>query len=469
MELFGQILSTINGYLYYPILIILLVASGLYFTLRTGFIQASQFKESINVVLEKPKNGGVSSFQALMVSTASRVGTGNIVGVSQAICLGGYGAVFWMWIIAIIGGASAFVESTLAQIYKKRGEDDSSYGGPAYYIETALGSRALGVVFAVALILTYAVGFNMLASFNLQSSFQIYSFYIPEKTPWIIGGILALVAGYCVVGGGKRIIKFTSFLVPFMGVIYVAMALLMIFFNLGHMPTVFANIFESAFDFQAVFGGVAGSAMVHGIKRGLYSNEAGMGSAPNAAASADVSHPAKQGLVQMLSVFIDTLLICSATAFMSLASGIEPSEALAGAPFVQESLATVFGSFGPIFITVSLTLFAFTTLLGNLFYVDSCLVYLNKKVPSKTFMTIYRMVAILLIFIGATIEMQMAWDIADLLMGIMVLINVPTIFILGNTAIKALHDYKDQKNQGLNPHFLGRNIGIDESKLEFWK
>lgn len=469
MELFGKLLSTINGYLYYPILILVLIASGLYFTFRTKFIQLGLFKESLNVVTEKPKDGGVSSFQALMVSTASRVGTGNIVGVSQAICLGGYGAVFWMWLIAIIGGASAFVESTLAQIYKKRGQDGTSYGGPAYYIETALGKRGLGIVFAVALILTYAVGFNMLASFNLQSSFKVYSFYHPKQTPWIIGGILALIAGYCILGGGKRIIKSTSVLVPIMGILYVAMALIMIALNLGHIPTVFANIFQSAFDFKAIFGGVAGSAMVHGIKRGLYSNEAGMGSAPNAAASADVSHPVKQGLVQMLSVFIDTIVICSATAFMALASGITPTEELAGAPFVQESLATVFGGFGPIFITISLALFAFTTLLGNLYYVDSCLVYLNKKVPSKTFMLAYRIVATILIFVGATIEMQLAWDIADLLMGIMVLINVPTLFILGNTAVKALEDYKTQKAQGLDPHFIGKNIGLDEAKLEYWK
>ena len=464
-----ELLSIVNGYLYYPILIIVLIACGLYFSIRTGFLQLSMFKESIDVVREKPEGGGVSSFQALMVSTASRVGTGNIVGVANAICLGGYGAIFWMWLIAIVGGASAFIESTLAQVYKRRGEDGTFYGGPSYYIETALGSRALGMIFAVALILTYAVGFNMLASFNLQDSFQVYSFYDPEKTPWIIGGILALIAGYCILGGGKRIIKFTSILVPFMGIIYVAMSLIMIALNLENIPEIFSNIFRDAFDFQAVFGGVAGSAMVHGIKRGLYSNEAGMGSAPNAAASADVSHPVKQGLVQMLSVFIDTLVICSATAFMSLASGIEPTEALAGAPYVQESLATVFGNSGNIFITVSLALFAFTTLLGNLYYVDSCLAYLNKKVPSDTFMIAYRILATILIFVGAGIKMQLAWDIADLLMGIMCLINIPTLFILGNTAIRALDDYREQKRQGKDPVFLAKNIGLDESKLNYWK
>lgn len=465
----NEILLSINDVLYYPILLIMLLFCGLYFTVRTGLVQLSMFKESISVVTEKPDEGGVSSFQALMVSTASRVGTGNIVGVSNAICLGGYGAVFWMWVIAIIGGASAFIESTLAQIYKRKGEDGTSYGGPSYYIETALGSRTVGVLFAICLILTYAVGFNMLASFNLQDSFKIYGFYTPGKTSWMIGAVLALVAAYCILGGGKRIIKFTSILVPFMGVIFVIVSILMIVLNITYIPTIFSKILSDAFNFKAIFGGIAGSSLVAGIKRGLYSNEAGMGSAPNAAAAADVSHPAKQGLVQMLSVFIDTLLICSATAFMALSSGVEPTAELAGAAFVQTSLATIFGNYGIIFITVALTLFAFTTLIGNLYYVDTCLTYLNKKVPSKVFMVCYRVLAAVLIFVGAGMQMELAWNVADLLMGLMCIINIPTIIILGGQAIKALEDYREQKRQGKNPVFIGENIGLDESKLQYWK
>ena len=464
-----ELLLTINGYLYYPILIIVLLGAGLYFTVRTGFIQISMFGESLHVLREKPHEGEVSSFQALMVSTASRVGTGNIVGVAQAICVGGYGAIFWMWITAIIGGASAFIESTLAQIYKKREENGTSYGGPSYYIENALGSRTVGVIFAIFLILTYAVGFNMLASFNMTDSFRVYDFFTEGKTSWIIGGLLAIVAGYCILGGGKRIIKATSTVVPFMGIIFVAMSLFMIFKNIGYMPTVFKNIFNDAFNFRAIFGGLAGSALVHGVKRGLYSNEAGMGSAPNAAASADVSHPVKQGLVQMFSVFLDTLVICSATAFMSMASGIEATEELAGAAYVQESLATVFGHGGYIFITLSLTLFAFTTLLGNLYYVDNCLTYLHKKTPSKAFMICYRIVAILLIFIGSSIKMEAAWNIADFLMALMVLVNIPAILLLGNQALAALKDYKEQSATGKNPHFIARNVGIDDTKLDYWK
>lgn len=465
-----DLLSAVNGVLYYPILIIVLLACGLYFTIRTKFIQFGLLGEAFKVIKEKPEGkDDVSSFQALMVSTASRVGTGNIVGVANAICLGGPGAVFWMWIIALIGGASAFIESTLAQIYKKRGSDGVSYGGPSYYIENAIGSRGLGVLFAVALIATYAVGFNMLASFNLQDSFRVYDFYVPGKTSWMIGAILALIAGYCILGGGKRIIKFTSLLVPVMGVIFVIMALVMIVINAKNIPSMFGMIFEDAFNFKAIFGGVAGSALVQGIKRGLYSNEAGMGSAPNAAASASVSHPVKQGLVQMISVFLDTIVICSATAFMSLASGIEPTEELAGAPFVQESLSTVFGPYGNIFITVSLALFAFTTLLGNLYYVDSCLTYLNKKTPSKTFMLCYRIIATILIFVGAGMEMSLAWDVADFLMGVMCLINIPSIIYLGSIALKALDDYKKQRAEGKNPVFKAEAVGIDTSKLDYWK
>ncbi len=465
-----ELLSAVNGVLYYPILIIVLLACGFYFTIRTKFIQFGLLGEAFKVITEKPEGkDDVSSFQALMVSTASRVGTGNIVGVANAICLGGPGAVFWMWIIALIGGASAFIESTLAQIYKKRGSDGVSYGGPSYYIENALGSRGIGVLFAVALIATYAVGFNMLASFNLQDSFRVYDFYVPGKTSWMIGAVLAVLAGYCILGGGKRIIKYTSLLVPVMGVIFVIMALIMIVINAKNIPAMFGMIFEDAFNFKAIFGGVAGSALVQGIKRGLYSNEAGMGSAPNAAASASVSHPVKQGLVQMISVFLDTLVICSATAFMSLASGIAPTEELAGAPFVQASLATVFGRYGNLFITVSLALFAFTTLLGNLYYVDSCLTYLNKKTPSKTFMLCYRIIATILIFVGAGMEMSLAWDIADFLMGVMCLINIPTIIILGGTALKALDDYKKQREEGKNPVFKAETIGIDTSKLDYWK
>ncbi|MDO5027985.1 MAG: alanine/glycine:cation symporter family protein [Bacillota bacterium] len=470
MDALQKIIGTINGYLYYPILIIMLLGVGLYFTFKTKNVQIKQFGETWRVLNQKPdKEGGVSSFQALMVSTASRVGTGNIVGVSSALCLGGYGAVFWMWVVAMIGGASAFIESTLAQVYKKRDDEGNSYGGPAYYIEAGLKSRPLAIIFAISLIACYAVGFNMLAAFNIQSSFAGYSFYNESVTPWIIGAILALLTGYTVLGGGKRIIKITEKVVPFMGVIYVIASLIMIVLNITAIPSVFGKIFADAFNFKAIFGGLAGSSMVYGIKRGLYSNEAGIGSAPNAAAAADVSHPVKQGLVQMFSVFLDTIIICSATAFMGLSSGIEPIPELEGAPYIQEALATSFGNFGYYFISISLVLFGFSTLVGNLYYVDSNIVYINKKMPKKQTQTIYRVVCALLIFFGAGQDISFVWDLSDLLMGVMAFINLPCILVLGGVATKCLFDYTKQRKAGQEPVFVAKNIGLDDSKLDYWK
>ncbi|BAL01097.1 sodium/glutamine symporter [Oscillibacter valericigenes Sjm18-20] len=464
------ILDGLDSVLYYPVLIVVLLAAGLFFSVRTGIVQLRLFPETIRVVSEKPSTAGkISSFQALMVSTASRVGTGNIVGVSTAVCLGGYGAVFWMWLIAIIGSASAFVESTLAQVYKRRDKNGDSYGGPAYYIETALHNRGLAVVFAVCLIFTYAVGFNMLASYNLQSTFSVYGFYDAKVTPWIIGAILAILVGWCILGGGRRVVKATSTIVPIMGVLYILVSLIVLFSHAKLIPAVFGEIFRNAFDFQAIFSGIAGSCMMYGIKRGLYSNEAGVGSAPNAAAAADVSHPVKQGLVQVLSVFIDTLLICSATALMCLCSGVEPTAEIAGAPYVQESIRTIMGDFGPVFVTVAMVLFAFTTLLGNLFYVDNCLTFIHRKMPSKNFMLGFRLVCAAVILVGAALPMAAAWDIADIMMAVMCLINLPACTVLSNVAVRACRDYVAQKKEGRNPVFHAADIGLDASKLDYWK
>ena len=463
----NNIATAVNDALYGYILIIMLVAGGLFFTLRTRFAQFRLFGQQIRSVTEKPADGkSVSSFQALMVSTASRVGTGNVVGVSTALCLGGFGSVFWMWVIAIIGGASALIESTLAQIYKKRGPN-GSYGGPAYYIEAAFKCRPLAIVFSVLLILTYGFGFNMLASYNLQSTFSAYSFYNEKWTPLIIGLILAVLVGYCLFGGGKRVIKVTSFLVPIMGVAYILIALIIVFINITSLPSVFSRIFTEAFDLQAIFGGFSGSCVMYGIKRGLYSNEAGVGSAPNASASAEVSHPVKQGLVQVLSVFIDTVLVCSATAFMCMCSGIEPSADISGAPYVQASLSAVLGQFGPIFITVAMILFAFTTLLGNLYYVDQCIFYIMKRVPGKKFMTAYHIIASLLVLLGAVLSADLLWNIADITMGAMAIINIPVIVILSKYAVRALNDYDKQRKEGKDPVFHAKDIGLPH-EVDYW-
>ena len=467
----GQILDKIDSVMYYPILIIVMAIAGIYFTILTKGVQIRLFPESVRLLKEPPEDKkNVSSLQAMLVSTASRVGTGNIVGVSTAICLGGPGAVFWMWIMCIVGASSAFIESTLAQVYKRKSDDGECYGGPAYYIEKALHAPILAGVFCVFLIATYAVGFNLLCSYNLQSTFEAYSFYNKSITPIIIGAILAVLTGYCLLGGGKRIVKLTSLIVPVMGIAYVLISLVVILFNIKNIPAMFVLIFKDAFDFKSILGGVAGSCMIYGIKRGLYSNEAGVGSAPNASASAKVSHPAKQGLVQTLSVYIDTLLLCTATALMCLASGTERSEAVSGAPYVQNAISTVFGKVGPTFITIAMILFAFTTLLGNLYYVDNALIFLNhKKKPSTLFMKLFHLGCAIVVFAGAIIPMNAAWAMADITMGGMTLINLPCCMILGKVAIDALKDYEKQKKEGKKPVFRGKDIGLNEDELDFWK
>ena len=471
MEAFASIVSTISGWLYGYILIALLIGAGLYFTIRTKFVQFRLLGESIRVIKEPKKDEkSISSFQALMVSTASRVGTGNIVGVTGAIIAGGPGAVFWMWIIALVGGASAFIESTLAQIYKKKGET-GSYGGPAYYIKQALHSPALGGAFAVALILTYMGGFNALASYNMTDFVKVY--FPGDNTTLIIGAVIAVLAGIVILGGGKRISQVTQYMVPIMAMIYIAVALIVVIMNIGNLPMVIGKIFSEAFSAQSVFGGLFGAAMMNGIKRGLYSNEAGIGSAPNAAASADVSHPVKQGLVQMLSVFLDTLVICTATAFMILCTNLDPALYVdaAGntmnAAYIQDSLVMNFGAFGSLFITAALALFAYTTLIGNYYYAEMNINYLIKgATDNKTFMLVYRLAAVFIIFIGAQFSAGLAWDLADVLMGFMALINVPVCLILGGTAFKALEDYVAQRKAGKDPVFKASSIGVKDT--DYW-
>ncbi len=461
------LINGITDALYSRVLIILLVLGGLYFTIRTRFAQFRLLPQQFKSVTEKGDKNGVSSFQALMVSTASRVGTGNIIGVATALCIGGFGSVFWMWVIALVGAASAFVESTLAQIYKKRGAD-GCYGGPAYYIEAATKRRWIAVVFSVCLILTYGFGFNMLASYNLQSTFSSYGFYNETYTPWIIGLVIAALVAFCLFGGGKRLLKVTGVLVPVMGGLYILTAIVISLINIRTLPSVFRQIFTDAFDFGAVFGGFSGSCVMLGIKRGLFSNEAGVGSAPNASASADVSHPVKQGLVQVLSVFIDTLLVCSATAFMCMTSGITPpTDSAEAATYVQEALRATLGGVGPLFITVAMILFAFTTLLGNLFYVDKSIRFLLNKEPSRRARNIYYLAASLVILVGAGLSADLLWGVADILMGAMTIINMPVILYLGRYAFRALKDYEQQWKAGKTITFKAADIHLPH-KTDYW-
>ena len=467
----ANLLNQIDDFMYFPFLVIILVVGGLYFTLKTRGVQIRLLYNSIKLMFEPKKDkNSVSSLEAMLVSTASRIGTGNIIGVSTAICLGGPGACFWMWLMCIIGGSSAFIESTLAQIFKKKDEKGNSYGGPAYYIEQGLNKPKLAMLFCIFLILAYAIGFNMLCSYNIQSTFIKYPFYNENTTPIIIGAILAILTGYCIIGGGKRIINITTKLVPLMGISYVAIALIIIILNFKNIPSMFILIFQDAFNFQSIFGGFTGSCLVYGIKRGLFSNEAGVGSAPNASASAIVSHPVKQGLLQTISVYIDTLILCTATALMRLCTGIMPDASLAGASYVQNSIQTVLGNFGPIFLTIVMILFGFTTLIGNIYYINNTIIFLNKKKkPSKRTMKIIHIFCALIVFIGATIPMSIAWSIADITMGCMTIINIPTCILLSKFAINCLHDYENQRKQGKDPVFKGVSIGLNEKSLDFWK
>ncbi len=471
MEIIDKTIGFFSDILYQPWCVpLILLLGGIILTVRHKFIQVRLFKDCFKVLKDKPSDkNGISSFGALMISTASRVGTGNIIGVATAICAGGPGAVFWMWITAILGGASAFTESTLAQIYKKRNPDGSSYGGPAFYMQTALRKRWLGVIFSGLIVFTYAVGYNMLASYNLQSTFESFSFYNRKVTPAIIGVILAILFGVIVIGGAKRLASITGLMVPFMGGLYVLVAIITLILNFNNIPEMFKMIFKNAFDFKAIVGGFSGSCLMYGIKRGLFSNEAGMGSAPNAAATADVTHPAKQGLVQMLSVFLDTLLICTCTAFMCLSSGIAiPNGNDVGAKYVGNALGATFGKFGPIFIAVSMALFAFTTLIGNYAYCEGCLKFIFKRDLKKYEMTVFRIIATVLVFVGAIATAGTVWGLADVTQGFMVLVNMPVILILMNPAVKCLKDYCNQRKDGKDPVFKAKDIGIEED-LDFWQ
>ncbi len=474
MNTLNSLIDAANGFLYGYILIALLVAGGIYFTMRLQFLPTVLLKEAILTLLAKnaADRTGMSSFQALMVSTASRVGTGNIVGVTAAILAGGPGAVFWMWVIAIFGGASAFVESTLAQMYKCRDSSGHYYGGPAYYIKKAFNAPVFGGVFAAFVILLYMGGFNALCSFNTTDFICNYARGVPYMTVYV-GVALSALAGLVIMGGGKFISRVTQFLVPIMAVGYIVLALAVMVLHIADLPKVVASILSQAFDVKSAFGGFLGAAIMNGIKRGLYSNEAGVGSAPNAAASADVKHPVNQGLAQFLSVFIDTILICSATAFIVLCSGVDPAGYEAGAgntKFLQDCMSASFGAGGGVLLTVALVVFAYTTLVGNYFYAEQSVRYFYPKAhDDRRFMLIYRAAAILVIFAGSQVKASLAWNVSDLIMGVMALINIPVCVILGKRVYTALWDYMIQRNEGLDPVFHPKQLLGTSKGMECWK
>ena len=483
MEALVNITDTIDTYMYTYFLVFLLIGAGIYFTIRTKGVQFTHLKDMFKAITEKKHvEGGksVSSFQAMMVSTASRVGTGNIAGVATAIAVGGPGAVFWMWVMALINGASAFVESTLAQIWKVRAGNGEFRGGPAYYIEQALGKRWLGIVFAVSLILCFALGFNGLQTYNMSSSIEYFynqaiagsagsvPGYFETRIPFAIGLLLAIVFAFVLFGGTHRISFLTSALVPAMAILYLVLAIVMAVMNASALPAVFGLIFSEAFNFSSIVGGFAGSMIVQGIKRGLFSNEAGMGSAPNAAASASVSHPVKQGLVQTLSVFIDTIIICTCSAVMIMIFVQEPENmaltvfgghaaegALTNMPLVQQTMLSAFGDIGIIFMTIAIFAFAFSSLVGNYFYAEQNFKFITQSKPA---LTVFRLVCAVVVFFGAQSNLTLAWNLADIFMGIEAIINIVVILILGKWAFAALDDYKAQKAKGLDPVFVADSI-----------
>lgn len=462
MDVITQILNGLNTFLYSKILIVLLVFTGVYFTVRTKAVQFRLLPEAIREVAEpKHDTGGISSFQALMLSTASRVGTGNIAGVATAIAGGGPGAVFWMWVTALVGGASAFIESTLAQVYKVA-DGDQFRGGPAYYIQYGLGKRWLGIVFAVLLILCFGFGFNGLQSYNATSAFQFYlgSRFEPTHFALLMGLLLAAGTAFVIFGGVHRISFISSVVVPIMAIGYMALGLWVIVRNITVLPAVFGLIFASAFDVQAIMGGFAGSCVAFGVKRGLFSNEAGMGSAPNAAATANVSHPAKQGLVQMLSVFIDTLLICSTTALILLVSGT-PENGLNGMPYVQSAVFGQVGFWGSHFLTFAILAFAFSSIIGNYYYAEANLLFIK---DSKVLLTLFRLAVVVMVFFSAGASFDFVWNLADVLMGFMALVNIVVILRMGGQAIRVLDDYTRQKKAGHDPIFRAADVGIEDTQ-----
>lgn len=456
MDFFNNFLVSFNDFLYTYILIALLIFLGLYFSFRTKFVQFRFIIEMFRLlgdgVTSEKKEGSVSSFQAFCISTASRVGTGNLAGIAIALSIGGPGAIFWMWCIALIGAGSSFVESTLAQIYKIKDKNGHFRGGPAYYIEKGLNKKWMGVLFSVLITVTFGLVFNSVQS-NTISLAMNEAFGMDT---YIVGAILTILTLIIIFGGVHRVAKVSEVIVPIMAIAYILVALFVVFKNFSELPRVFSLIFENAFGAKQAIGGTLGGTMIIGIKRGLFSNEAGMGSAPNAAATADVTHPVKQGLIQTLGVFTDTIIICSCTAFIILLSHVDLSSGLTGIQLTQNALTSQIGSFGSIFVAFCILLFAFSSIVGNYYYGESNIEFLTKN---KMYLILYRLAVAAMVFFGSIANLNIVWNLADTFMGFMAIINLIAITLLGKFAFKALADYTAQKKAGIkDPLFKSSTI-----------
>lgn len=465
----------LNGILWSNVLIVLCLASGLYFSIRLRFVQVRKIKEMVRLLFDgKASENGLSPFQAFSLAISGRVGTGNIVGVITAIALGGPGSIFWMWVLAFLGAGTAFVECSLAQVYKE--EINGQYrGGPAYYIKKGLGNKWLAAGFAFSCALANLVLLPGVQSNAIASSLN-HAFGFNET---ISGIVLIVLLGAVIFGGVKRLGKVAEILVPFMAISYVVIALLVIGFNISELPSVISLIFTSAFGAHAVFGGIVGSAITMGVKRGVYSSEAGMGTAPQPAATAEVSHPAKQGLVQAFSVYVDTMFVCTATAFMVLITNsynvVNPDggylvnnlgDVEAGAIFTQKAVESFIPGFGSAFVAIALFFFAFTTLMATYYNGDTNFVYLIKEHSNnKIIITIERIAFLLVTLIGAIKTTGLAWSYADVGVGLMVWFNLVGILLLGGIAFKILRDYEEQRANGLDPVFDPDKLGIKNATL----
>ncbi|TCJ79403.1 UNVERIFIED_ORG: AGCS family alanine or glycine:cation symporter [Dietzia maris] len=444
---------SINDVYWYAV-IALLVVAGLYFSVTTLIVQIRMFPEMIRAIFEKPSDieedkKGISAFRAFTISAASRVGTGNVAGVAIAITVGGPGAVFWMWLLAIIGGATAFVESTLAQLYKVKGKD-SYVGGPAYYIRDGLGWKPLAIAFAVIITVTYGFVFNAVQANSIAQSVR-NQFSLEGFTPGLIIGIaLALVVGAVIFGGVRRLSAVTEILVPVMAVAYIVVALVVVAINITEVPGMISLIVGHAIGLREVAGAAVGAAIMQGMRRGLFSNEAGMGSVPNAAATASVSHPVKQGLVQALGVYFDTIIVCSATAFIILLANPEFGGDREGITLTQDSLAASVGDWGVPFLMVVIFFLAFSSILGNSYYGEANITFLRGN-PAA--LRTFRILVVLAVLGGSLGSVDLIWNLADLFMGVMATINLIAIIPLGGLAVALLQHYLQQRAKGHNPVF----------------
>ena len=459
-------IASINNLLWTYILVIMLLGCAIWFTIRTRFVQFHMLKEMIRLLGEstfqnKGKAHQISSFQAFAISLASRVGTGNLAGVATAISIGGPGAVFWMWIIALLGASSAFVESTLAQLYKVRGKD-SFIGGPAYYMKKGLKQPWMGIVFAILIIFTFAFSFNTVQSNTICAAFE-QAFQV-EHT--LMGVILTSLTLLVIFGGIQRIAKVSSIIVPLMALSYILLAFTIVLMNIPRLPEVIELIIANAFGWEQALGGGIGIALMQGIKRGLFSNEAGMGSAPNVAATANVSHPVKQGLIQTLGVFTDTLVICTCTAFIILISGMYIHGETNGIQLTQMALDNEIGSGGSTFVAIAILFFAFSSIIGNYFYGEANLRYLTEN---HKIIFIFRVLCSTMIMLGALSSLDLVWGIADICMGLMAIFNLIAITLLGKYAFRLLEDYRSQKKNGTkDPVFTKDKMKDIEQDIECW-